>query len=430
MKQTRKEMLPGNFISINNINYFRLENGNVAVDNVKEVIIKSSKTDLVELVTLEKGDLKTSFWLVSKNELYALANKVSIKLPENFNLDQIFDTKDYDGVYVKYSVDGSCGILYISETEVSIVIDHNTNSYKEITFEGDCFLCRNINDKYDFVNQASSKVASFDFKCKKARGFNLFYTDNELIIGETTVKVEEKIKLVEVLSINKTNLIKVTTNQGIYLYTSDFEKIGGLIEDYKIEKFKEVERKTGLNHYIFGMQDNKVILVCYIGDKKEDIKSIYDKDGIDVTKKEVNYKTNVILFFSKKVGLYINKLTKLFTNIDDYIIESQEYCDPIILGYKSGKINNYCKYDADCDEIRQMEKLEFMCRGIDYDENTKANIFKLDDNIICMTEKGKILFKTEGDKCTIRKRISDRGEVYLIEKDDKIALFSARGNRG
>ena len=133
-----KEILPSCFISINGIVYFRLDNGNIAVEKIEKVVIDTKIEDTVKLITIDTDSSeKVNFWKIN-DKIYALAsNAEGITLPKDTTFVDCYSSNNYpEGHYVKYKSSGSCGVIYVSETEVSNVISYE-NGYIEICFEND-----------------------------------------------------------------------------------------------------------------------------------------------------------------------------------------------------------------------------------------------------------------------------------------------------
>lgn len=122
----RLTFAPKNFVIIDGVNYFRLEDGRIATENPDNVVIDLSKKDEVCLLTFVKGENIVSFWEVDC-KLYALAAPSCVELPMNIVFMDIYSSGDgSEGLYVKYKylTTNACGIIYVSETEVRSIISY------------------------------------------------------------------------------------------------------------------------------------------------------------------------------------------------------------------------------------------------------------------------------------------------------------------
>lgn len=205
-----KQFLPQNFEIVNGINYFRLEDGRVAVERTSNVTIDSSKEDIVELIMLEYDSMTVRLWKTN-GKLYALASSSCVTIPEDTTFVDCYSSTNYpEGQYVKYISSGRCGIIYVSETEVSQVISYE-NGYTDICFENNLFYAESKegDNKYHVIGESGKLLGAFPSKCRKLDGYMLFYDDNSIFINSSKFDIPGGVSSVEVIKQEKITFVKV-----------------------------------------------------------------------------------------------------------------------------------------------------------------------------------------------------------------------------
>lgn len=283
---TRVRFEPGNFKTINGINYFRLESGEIAVEKVDNVIVKSDVKTSIELVTCQKEELIAKFWLVDGMEINALASDSWVDLIPGSKFVDMYNAEN--GVYIKYTADDSFWILYVNETSVDDILSSKT----DITFDGDYFYTHEedkfCEDHFCIINKAGEVIEELNFEAKKVKNYGgLYYNQNSLITSDNTVKVEvdgmiDYVEVItncssELLSITfeSLSIIKVVTDQGSYFYSEDMELLAGPLIKGTVKYIDDS------SCYIFEEKIYGIVSVFYIVKEKTSFfKKLLSSEGV------------------------------------------------------------------------------------------------------------------------------------------------------
>lgn len=397
---TTKILQPNEFVVINEITYFRLQDGAIAVEIPNNVTIRTSEEDVVELITLYYNLKETSFWK-TKNKIYALATVSCINVPEDVNFANCYYSSNYpEGMYVKYISNGRCGIIYVSETEVSYVISHE-KGYKEICFANGFFYAdfEEDNENYDLIDEAGNLLGSYTLKQIEFEDKILTYNKNKIFIDNTEFEISEGILSVEVVNSGKITFFKIINKNGIYYYTTEFKYLFGPIQDEQINKI------NSNSSFIYEFEDKKIIKIFYIESVKDTYRciSLSDKRGIKCIDRrfEVDRQEFTCYFFEISGTIYMledSKFTLLIKEQSDsykyFIRELQNRKDQVSIAIYKNDIPIFIVYY----NISQKQ----ICDKIKIEE-TKNLVF----TCICKTSNGEYIVLSEG---------SEKGIVYLRQK--------------
>lgn len=437
--EKRKDFLPQNFEVINGITYFRLEDGKVAVEKPTKVIIDSKLTDNVKLVTLKFRENTVMFWRIN-NEIHALASTRYAIIPRDAVFKDIYFSENYsEGFYVKYKNSTSCGILYISETEVSSVISHE-KTYSDISFENGIFYAETIDEnqkkKYSLINEASQLLGTFPTKCKKLDGYLLFYDGNKIITDSKELEVADIINSLEVIIKNKVTLVRVITNSAIYYYTNQLEYIAGPLKN------ESVIQITDESCYIIEECDNKIVQLIYIGvefsnNNKGDYncKTITSSNNIiiynktDITKQFFVSSDNTLYSFPNKFNTEFKPILQNI-QVDEFSFIKKFGVNNVwnILGLKDKLPAYFAIYNHVSGNLQFEGALEILDDG--FEEQTK--ICKSNDKILVIKNDGRVIVNEKGSKCYKKRIVGDFSyeDIYVVENDmNCIQIFSNTGKK-
>lgn len=406
-----KNIFPESFVSVNDINYFRLKNGQIAVEETNNVIIASSKDDSVTLMTFDCEQNQVNFWKVN-NEIHALASSSYIVLPEDTTLICCYSTKNYpDGYYIKYMASKRCGVFYVSDTEVSNLISYK-EGYEEITFEDNIFYADAIKEKnsYHVIDESGKLIGSFTSKCKKLKGYNLFYDDKSVIINSIKIDVPGGISSVQIIKetaeyrvpiSNLRKIIKVTNNKGVFYYTDKLDYLLGPVHDVKVYSAMDSRQKLMSKHEIFLHHPYPCIIAA---------------DGF------------VYVYEYGRLNTLINQL-----DVDKYCIFYVENCDDKyvfeIVGFKNDIPIYVLEYDKKNGKVLNSGHVEYIERGHKNEEKGYySHICKKGDVFYVINSKSEFgVFSVRGKNLS-KKIIYENGKVYLFEKDEmNIEIFEVDG---
>ena len=394
-----KKFFPESFVNINDINYFRLKDGQIAVEEISNVIISSSKDDDIELITLDCGQKQVNFWKVN-NEIHALASSSFITLPEDTTFIECYSSKIYhDGHYVKYMSSEGCGILYVSDTEVSNVISHE-EGYEQITFEDNIFYADSLKDKnsYQVIEESGRVLGSFTSKCQKVKGYKLFYDDNSILTNSKKVDVPGGVSSVQIIKEiansscveipNPRKIVKVINNQGIFYYTDKLDYLLGPVQDVKVYATKD-SREPMSKHEIYLYYFDPCIIAA---------------DG------------SVYVYKDGRLNTLINEL-----DVDKYCIYSlRNYDDTYvheIVGFKKNIPIYVLEYCRENDKVLNSGPVEYIGKGHKLKNNACTHICKKDDIFYVINSKDEShVFSVRGKN--LSKKMYGHSKVYLLEKDE------------
>lgn len=442
-----KNVLPQTFEVINGIPYFRLESGEIAVENVKKITIKASKEDDVKLITLEHETKKIMFWRV-KDKIYALSKERFCELPEDTTFVECYFSANYpEGCYVKYVTSGKYGILYVSETEVSSVITYK-NGYTDITFENLLFYAESPKDdnKYCVIGESGKILGTFPTKCKKLDKYMLFYDDNKIFIDSSSeFEIPGGVKSVEIIVKDDITFVKILNSNGIYYYTRGIEYIlGPIVKD-------EIKLIDSNSCYIYEKRAKKITKVYYISYEKEEYKCEYISCDAGI-KSYINYKKESYTYYNSRIEandsffatdnmLYVflekkKKFVPILTDIhaDSYVFTivntfRKDVKKWGIIAIKENKAVNIAYYETGSDKVLRSNALEFVSDGWE-----NQFIYKLDGEIVVLNIELKIVFSADGKNC-IKKKINFKDswgipETYVIEnKNEIISIYNKDGRK-
>lgn len=424
-----KQILPQNFEIVNGINYFRLEDGRVAVERTSNVTINSSKEDIVELITLEYDSKTVRFWK-TKGKLYALASKSCVTIPEDTTFVDCYSSENYlEGQYVKYISTGRCGIIYVSETEVSHVISYE-KGYTEICFENNLFYAdsKKGDNKYHVIGESGKLLGAFPSKCRKLDGYMLFYDDSSIFINSSSSKwdISGGVTSVEIIKQDKITFVKVINNNGIYYYTKGIEYLFGPIKEDEIHSINQE------SCFVYEVVNKKVVQVFYtkVTEDTYVCKNLSSTKGIEchIFSSEPNGK-----FFVADKVLYVlqdEEFISLINGVDtdEYVISAQARYSSgtrwsyTIVGYKK----NIPVYFAYCEkkEVYDEGTLEQVADG-----HEDQNIFRKGEYIVIIDNNGKVVLYVKGKNC-YKKKCSYNTSIYVVEQDeDNIEIYWTNGKK-
>lgn len=427
MKENRVKMLVENFKVINGVVYLRLENGNITVEDDKSVVICTNPSDNVELVSLQKGELSVNFWQVNDRRINALAANSSFVLPKGAIISDFYGAKELEGAYVKYVMENSCGMLFVSETEISKIFE-DESSYKDISLADGVFYAESKDNRFDILGQDGKVMFSFPFKCKKVEGYNLFYTDHYIFSKiEEKMKVEGKIQHIKIISEGEIQVIRVVTDKGIFYYDT-FKRLLGPIKKDRIVKcsYKDL--------YIFEEDGEKIVSLFYISKKKTgyQCKKISSKLGIEVVGNLKDWSPcnlDVLLVANQPNGLknvYAPNLRCLVSNVETYK-KSKGYYERIVGFIKDLPAKIYMEEYG-----RANKSLKIIGKGISAEDKIETYICKSNKNeLFCIRKDGELIFNVTGGSCCIKKWKEEEKtqEVYFIETGDLILVLDSNGDR-
>lgn len=424
-----KKLLPSNFVIINGIPYFRLENGTVSVENPNHVTINVSVQDDVELVTLNSISKEVNFWKVTdlQDNIYALASCCHIAVPKDITFDKFYFSKSYpEGVYVKYFSAGNCGILYVSETKVSTVISH-TEGYSEICFENGLFYAEDNNEenKYYILNESGGFFGVFPSRCKKLNDYLLFYDDNKIFVGSDEYEIPGGITSIEVLNNENIILVKIINNNGVYYYTKNISYLLGPIQKHSIITINEDKC------YITETVDTKIINVFYISYKNE----TYTCESISCDTGIVMHHVFDCDFFSTNDSLYVisdENFLLLFNDIDvdKFSFKARhknlKIAAKTIIGFKNNIPVLYAEYSYD-NKTADLQSLTI----IDSDFDNGIHICKKDNKILVIDKDGNVILSSTGEHC-YKKQVHITNHlkprlIYIVEDNGIIYLYKHNG---
>lgn len=450
--KTRKLFL-GSFVTIKDINYFRLDNGNIAVERTSKVTIACSKDDTVELITLETASKEIKFWRIN-NMLYALASSSCITVPDDIKFVDVYFSNNYpEGQYVKYTSSDRCGIIYVSETEISSVISHE-DCYTDICFENNLFyaIAEDGKNKYHVIGESGKLLGAFPSKCKKLNNYLLFYDENKIYLDSHEFEIPDNISSVLIIQLGNFTFIKILTDNGIYLYT---EKMMYLFGPIQCDETLQYRILNAHSLFIYVILNDKCIQVSYINSINDtyEYKSIFCKKGIHSYHFDdwipdrgrlTSYfgsriKDKEIFFFSTDTTLYFfnkNKADFILITKNTHAVRYEIYPqfrgrEFTIVTFKNKKPLCYNSMSCEIDnsyKVWEKHILEFICKGW----NTSTYLCKdISKNEICgITEEGQRLFSVKGEN--IDKKIYNtipEKKVYMVTEENKISLLSTDGRK-
>ena len=427
-----KQILPQNFEIVNGINYFRLENGQIAVERTNNITINSSKEDIVELITLEYNSKPVRLWKTN-GKFYALASSSCVTIPEDATFVDCYSSPYYpEGQYVKYMSPSRCGILYVSETEVSHVISYE-NGYTEICFENNLFYAdsKEGDNKYHIIGESGKLLGAFPSKCRKLDRYMLFYDDSSIFIGSSKFDIPGGVSSVEVIKQNNITFVKVVNSNGIYYYTKGIEYLFGPIDEDEIH---------GIDYdscFVYEIVNKKVVQVFYIKITEDAYicKNLSSQKGIECH--IFSNKSNGKFFVADKVlyALQNEEFIPLINgvNANKYVISAQrvnwnESCRYTIVGYQKNLIPVFLAYydSSYKKEVYDEGTLERIADGYKNINGKISHICRKGNHIVVIDPDGKVVLSVEGENC-YKKEYRNKS-IYVVEKDkNKILLYRANG---
>ncbi len=431
-----KEILPSCFISINGIVYFRLDNGNIAVEKIEKVVIDTKIEDTVKLITIDTDSSeKVNFWKIN-DKIYALAsNAEGITLPKDTTFVDCYSSNNYpEGHYVKYKSSGSCGVIYVSETEVSNVISYE-NGYIEICFENDVFYAdaKDGKNKFHVIGESGKLLGTFPSKCKKCGDYLLFYDENKIFINSDEIEIPNGISSVEVITDGDSfTFIKVNNRKGVYLYTDRVEYLFGPVVCDKLQ----VKKISTCSCFIYALKKDKCVHVSYLEFGETPVcKSISCKKGFNF------YQYNEVCFFISDTTCYVfsNNMLDFFPLTIGENMKARTYkIHPsgtnksnmffTIVAFNNNEPICYMEYNPNSEKIPECGyKLELITKGF----GNKNYISRFcDKSILGISDNGKILFRTDGENIYKKRAfVNPLGytNLYFIEDGNSFNIFTESG---
>lgn len=433
-----KKFLPSCFVTINGITYFRLDNGKIAVERIDKVIIDTKIEDTVELMTMDTNSSEeVNFWKINDN-VYALASTLTtngITLPKDTTFVDCYSSNNYpEGHYVKYKSSGSCGIIYVSETEVSNVISYETG-YIEICFQNDVFYAdaKDGENKFHVIGESGKLLGTFPSKCKKYGDYLLFYNENKIFINSDEFEVPNGISSLEVITGGDYfTFIKVTNSKGVYLYNDRVEYLFGPVDCDKLQ----IVKLSTCSCFIYALKKAKCIHVSYF---KFGETPVYK--GISCKKGFKFYQYDGVYFFISDTTCYVfsnDKLDFFPLTIEKDMKANAYKIHPsgpsknnmifTIIAFNNNKPIYYMEYDPNSEKIPECGyKLELINKGFD----NKSYISRLCGNsILGISHEGKILFRATGENIYKKRAfVSQSGytNLYIIDNGDYFSIFTEDG---
>lgn len=440
IKQSTQLISPGSFTVIKDIPYFRLENGNIAVEKLRNVTINTTKDDVVELVTLQLettygwSDNKVRFWLVNNEKIFALTSSSYVDIPKkNLHFLQCISTeKHYEDSkrYITYSEseETNVGVLYVSETEVGRVIDTN-EKYCDVISDNSVFYAESIHGdkhKYHIINRAGKLLGEFDTKCKKVDNYQIFYDENKIIIGSQKIEISGKIESVEVKQ-DCVEIIRVVSSDGISCYSNQLEYLLGPI---KRDRFITTSNGKNDEILIYGYDENDKLVQCvYATSNNNHYDILCDKNGIIELKEEF---FDNRFFFASHTLYALDQKKKKFTVIEENIYD--DYDDFKFLYGKEFK-NTRPKTDdfhlylfKDKKAIYRVgsQKLYFICNGFG-----EQQIYKAEPNrffVIDSSNSWEVLdVSCDSVRPMIHEYYGANIPIYLCEEGNKMFFVTQYG---
>lgn len=420
-----EKMLPKNFEIVNGINYFRLEDGRVAVEKTSNITINSSKEDIVELITLEYNSKTVRFWRTN-DKLYALASSSCVTIPDDTTFMDCYSSNNYhEGQYVKYMSSKGCGIIYVSETEVSHVISYES-SYTEICFENNLFyaVSKEGDKKYHIIGESSKLLGTFPSKCKKLDRYMLFYDDYSIFVDSSQFDIPNGISSVEVIKQREITLVKVVNSNGIYYYTKGIEYLFGPIRKDEIHG---IDNKSC---FVYEVVNKAVIQVFYIDITEETYicKSLSSQKGIECP--IFNSKSNGKFFVADNV-LYVLK-DKEFTpliegiNTNQYVLYDYEDIwgrGWSIVGFLKNIPVYHAYYSAGNSSVWNEGTLERIANGY-----MGSHICRKGNHIVIIELDGKLVLDVKGENC-YKKKYRYKSIYVIEEEEENIELYWSNGTK-
>ena len=433
-----KKFFPESFVTINGIMYFRLDNGNIAVERTSKVTIFCSKEDSVELITLENTSKEIKFWKIN-NMLYALASSSCISIPDDIKFVDIYFSNNYpEGQYIKYTSSNRYGIIYVSETEISSVISHE-DGYVDICFENNIFYATapDGENRYHVIGESGKLLGSFPSKCRKLDGYLLFYNKSKIYINSREFDIADGISSVNVVNVeNKFTFIKVISNKGLYLYTKEMIYLFGPIQNETLLQYEILNAHSLFVHIFSNNKYNQVFYINFIDDTFK-CKNIFCENGL--SHQHFKYENSNINFFSTDTTLYFFdrkkadfiQVTTDLSTVTYKIHQKNMKSEFELVTFRNNK--PICYQSMTCSryscKIQRKYILEVIFNGWNADTYICKNLSK---NEFCgITKKGELLFSVKGE--SIDKKICDTvingGKVYMVTEKNKFFLLSTDGRK-
>ena len=385
------------------------------------------------MITLNYKSREVRLWKVL-DKFYALASSSCVRLPQDIIFVDFYFSKNYpDGVYVKYISSDNCGILYVSETEVSIVISHE-ECYEEIVFENGLFYAdtREGENKYHVISESLKHLGSFSSKCKKLENSILFYNESSIFINSVEFKIPGGIISVEVIIVGSITLVKILNKKGIYYYTKDISFLLGPIRKEKIipidfDSCYIQEVINGKIRKVFYIENNDTYicesLSCYKGI------NVFPTDSQQYNPPFFVTADKAVYFFEKKFTFLIKNInadmfTFTYSSFDSVVTDRCDFCN--FVAFLKEKPVYYASYDMKEKKIVSSGTLDVIGSG--YVIGT--NICKGDNKILVINKLGKILISTTGKNCYKGSYEFNIGLVksgYIVEKtNNEIEFYSSK----
>lgn len=461
MMEKIKKIEPGNFENVNGINYFRLEDGRIVVerteegtnDSSKEVVINSSKEDVVELITLEYDSSKAVRFWKTNGKIYALVKPIHvipddyITIPEDTKFVACYSSSE-DTIYVKYRSSDRCGIIFTNKAGIVLLISHE-KGYTEIDFSNDIFYAdyQEVDNNYHIIDNWGKVLrtvqSKHNMKTIKIDGYVLFYDDSSIFRDQLKVEVPGGISSVEVIEKDEIALVKVINSRGIYYYTPVLEYLLGPIQ--RDELHYAARHRLYDACWIYETLNNKIIQIFFIKRTEEQYlcKNLSSKDGIEfIETNERDYydgDSYAIMprWFLADEILYVfhdNEFTKLIQggNADKYVVRTnisgslwytivgyQENI-PVYLAYYDVRLSLAHDYAR---KVYDESILERIANGCEENSHICRRIREGNNNhIVVINSDGKVIISTEGENCYYRASYNTVGctFIYIVEKGEKI----------
>lgn len=424
-----KQILPQNFVTVNGRTYFRLEDGRIAVDTTSNVIIDSSKEDTVELITLGSELKEMRFWKIG-SKIYALTSSTYVDIPKDTTFVDLYNTIYYpDGVYVKYISSGNCGIIYVSETDVSIVISHESY-YTDICFRNELFYADKIIGESHCHVIAKTEQLVLPSRRQILKDGILFYDDKKIFIDSEEFEIPNGIISVEFINNDDMTFVKVVNSEGIYYYTKEISYLLGPIQEHEIIF---IGKKAC---YIHEITNGDIVNVIYIENKEGAYicQNLSCDKGITVY--QVKKRDDELRFFAtrdKALYLFKEKFILLIKDVDvDTFVFTKVnwwYKECSIIGLRKEKPVYWASYNDSNNKITDSCTLDIIDNGFE-----NSTICRKRDEILIINEEGQIILSTTGENCYKRKTCFKNSWhktlIYIVEKSNyEIELYDASGKK-
>lgn len=437
MKILKKSLLPGEFITIEKRDFFRLKDGKLATQTTGSASVDSSKEESVELFTFEhESRIISRLWKI-KDKLYTIDLSSYIFIPEDITFVECYNLKDDRGKYIKYMAKGKYGVIYVNSSEIKILVSHEENYIKISYYDGAFYAeTSESSNRYHILDASGKLIDAFSSERRKVNGLDMFYNNESIFLGNLKLDFPYGILSIKLKAHGDIKMLEITSEKGVYYYTDSIQ--------YLLGPFSEVIAIDWLTHRAATLrvrQEGKGISVFFI--------TMYDGtisiEKVFTLKDECTFRS---LKRCDKVYV-IHDVDDDTYGIDEFLIHLgvARYCDfeKSVTYYGFSKYNDedicyryfLCFSDDEKDvgakKIKTEENvLKFYDDG--YELNGKlSKIYRDEEKGFFMIFDSSIqpIISCSGDR--IYKNVIWRRNIYRVEKDmsngSEIFLYEADGKK-